>query len=229
MFCNFDEYEKKETKTGSNNNDNTKYANTNNNYDIISDDSVKTKTNEYKFTPKYKLSIRNNPMSGICFPEWISILHKRWYQIEWTVYWPWLIFITGILIMNSILGYIDHFAYGRQINSIQIHPRPVFISGHPRTGTTLLHSLLALDTNQFCYCSTFCAGFPSRFLWFRSIGKILFSGVIDGTRPMDNVKLNFDLPQEDELATNIMSGGISPYVIIFYETRNRIPTLLCIW
>ena len=28
---------------------------------------------------------------------------------------------------------------------------------------------------------------------------------------MDNVKLDFDLPQEDELATNVMSGGVSPY------------------
>ena len=27
----------------------------------------------------------------------------------------------------------------------------------------------------------------------------------------NNVKLDFDLPQEDELATNVMSGGVSPY------------------
>mmetsp|Transcript_18089 Transcript_18089/g.19610 ORF Transcript_18089/g.19610 Transcript_18089/m.19610 type:complete len:91 (+) Transcript_18089:236-508(+) len=33
---------------------------------------------------------------------------------------------------------------------------------------------------------------------------------------MDNVKLNFDLPQEDELASNIMSGGISPYMSLSF-------------
>jgi len=30
-----------------------------------------------------------------------------------------------------------------------INPRPVFVLGHPRTGTTLLHTLLALDTDRF--------------------------------------------------------------------------------
>ena len=173
--------------------------------------------NAYKFTPKYQHSIKNNPMCGICFPEWISILRKRRHQIEWTVYWPRLLFITVMSILNSIMGLMDYLVYGKQIKNSQIHPRPVFILGHPRTGTTLLHSLLALDIDQFCYCSTFCAGFPSCFLWFESIGKIIFNGVIDDTRPMDNVKLDFDLPQEDELATNVISGGnCSPYMPLFF-------------
>jgi hypothetical protein len=119
-------------------------------------------------------------------------------------------------ILNSIMGLLDHLIYGNQIETAEIHPSPVFILGHPRTGTTLVHSLLALDSEQFSYCSTFCAGFPSCFLWFESIGKILFSGVIDDTRPMDNVKLDFDLPQEDELATNVLSAGVSPYMPLFF-------------
>ena len=108
--------------------------------------------------------------------------------------------------------------YGSQIQDFDvatIRP-PVFILGHPRTGTTLLHSLLALDEHRFAICNTFCAGFPSCFLWFESIGKVLFKNVIDDTRPMDNVKLHFDLPQEDELATNVLSGGVSPYMPLFF-------------
>jgi hypothetical protein len=50
------------------------------------------------------------------------------------------------------------------------HQPPVFIIGHPRTGTTLMHSLLALDEERFCVCNTFAAGFPtgklSRYLIF---------------------------------------------------------------
>jgi hypothetical protein len=170
----------------------------------------------HTFTAKCQLSVKNNPMCGICFPQWISILRKRHHQIEWSAYWPRLLFISFMSILNSIMGLLDHLIYGRQIESVQINPRPVFILGHPRTGTTLLHSLLALDSEQFSYCSTFCAGFPSCFLWFESIGKILFRGVIDDTRPMDNVKLDFDLPQEDELATNVMSAGVSPYMPLFF-------------
>mmetsp|Transcript_5903 Transcript_5903/g.14658 ORF Transcript_5903/g.14658 Transcript_5903/m.14658 type:complete len:247 (-) Transcript_5903:37-777(-) len=37
---------------------------------------------------------------------------------------------------------------------------------------------------------------------------------MDRTRPMDNMSLDFDLPQEDEIATNVLSAGTSPYLQI---------------
>ena len=33
---------------------------------------------------------------------------------------------------------------------------------------------------------------------------------------MDNMKLGWDLPQEDELATQLLSGGCSPYIAICF-------------
>lgn len=94
---------------------------------------------------------------------------------------------------------------------------PVFVLGHPRTGTTLLHSLLALDSDRFAICNTFCAGFPHCFLWFENIGKTIFATVISPTRPMDNMRLHFDLPQEDELATCLLTGGFySPYMSLYF-------------
>jgi hypothetical protein len=167
------------------------------------------------FTPKWQHSTKNNPLCGICFPEWFKIMKQRHHQIEWTVYWPRLLVITLLSLLNSFLGLIESILYESKIQDTEIHPSPVFVLGHPRTGTTLLHSLLALDDAQFDVCTTFCAGFPSCFLWFESIGKIIFRGVIDDTRPMDNVRLDFDLPQEDELATNVLSAGISPYMPLF--------------
>ena len=83
---------------------------------------------------------------------------------------------------------------------------PVFILGHPRTGTTLLHSLLALDEERFAICDTFMVGFPHCFLWFEKAGKYLFADLLSSTRPMDNMQLHFDLPQEDELGTNLLGG-----------------------
>lgn len=168
------------------------------------------------FTPKFQKSTKNNPLCGICFPEWFSILKQRWHQIEWSVYWPRLLFVTIMSLLNSLLGWLDFLLYQTQIDNVRIHPRPVFILGHPRTGTTLLQSLLALDQDRFATCSTFCAGFPSSFLTIESIGKILFRGVMDDHRPMDNVPLGFDLPQEDEIATNVMSAGTSPYMPLFF-------------
>ena len=59
---------------------------------------------------------------------------------------------------------------------------------------TMLHNLLAKDTEQFGHCSTFCAGFPSSFLWFEPF-RHLFAGMVDATRPMDAMELSLDVPQ----------------------------------
>jgi omega-hydroxy-beta-dihydromenaquinone-9 sulfotransferase len=170
----------------------------------------------YKFTPKYQRATKNNPLCGICLPQWISILIQRHREIEWRTYWPRLLVITLLSCINTLLAIPEWFIYRRRIEGAVIQPRPVFILGHPRTGTTLLHSLLALDTDRFAICTTFCSGFPSCFLWFERFGKVLFSNVMDKTRPMDNVKLHFDLPQEDEIATNALSTGTSPYMALFF-------------
>lgn len=175
----------------------------------------------YDFVPKHERSTKNNPLCGICLPQWLEILYKRHRQIDWITYWPRLIVISLLACINSLLAVPEWLIYGRRIEQTKIDPRPVFVLGHPRTGTTLLHSLLALDTKQFAICTTFCSGFPSSLLWFERLGKTLFSGVIDDTRPMDNVKLHFDLPQEDELATNVLSAGTSAYMPIFFMKQER--------
>jgi hypothetical protein len=173
----------------------------------------------YKFKPKNQLSTKNNPLCGICLPQWLTILWKRKNDIEWTTYWPRLVVITLLSCLNSFLAIPEYFLYETQIQQTTINPRPVFILGHPRTGTTLLHSLLALDAERFAVCTTFCSGFPSCFLWFESLGKRLFANVMDDHRPMDNVKLHFDLPQEDELATTNLSAGVSPYMPLFFMNQ----------
>jgi LPS sulfotransferase NodH len=143
------------------------------------------------------------------------MLREHRSNIDFGTYWPRLLFLTVMSLVNSLLGAVERIRYGRRIEATSVRDDPVYILGHPRTGTTLLHSLLAVDEAQFTYCNTFCAGFPSSFLWFERLGKVLFAKVIDSHRPMDNVPLSFDLPQEDELATNVMSSGISPYMSIF--------------
>jgi omega-hydroxy-beta-dihydromenaquinone-9 sulfotransferase len=173
------------------------------------------------FQRKHNLSTKNNPLCGICLPQWIAILRQRSHEIEWTTYWPRLLVISLLACINSLLAIPEWILYNKRIRNATIKPLPVFVLGHPRTGTTLLHSILALDTERFAVCTTFCAGFPSCFLWFEHIGKKLFSSVIDDRRPMDNVPLHFDLPQEDELATNVLSGGISPYMPLFFMKQEQ--------
>ena len=124
-------------------------------------------------------------------------------------------------IFNTIVSIPDYFFHSKEIQKQEINSRPVFILGHPRTGTTHLHNLLSLDTKQFSYANTFQVGFPSSFLCFEKIGKSILAPILDKTRPMDNMKLSFDIPQEDELATNVLSSGCSPYMPIMLPKSEK--------
>lgn len=49
--------------------------------------------------------------------------------------------------------------YSRRVEQQQLHPEPVFILGHPRTGTTHLHNLMSRDPT-FAYANTYQCGTP---------------------------------------------------------------------
>ena len=149
-----------------------------------------------RFTPAQRWSFKNNAICGICLGQWLPLLWCFGVHVEWRAYWQRVAFVTVLAGLNSLLAAVEAVWHGRAIARQRIHPRPLFVLGHPRTGTTLLHSLLALD-DELGTCSTFCAGFPSSFLWFERF-KWLLSGMIDAKRPMDNVELSFDSPQERE-------------------------------
>ena len=76
---------------------------------------------------------------------------------------------------------------------------------------------MALDDGNFGYCSTFCVAFPSAFLWLEPF-KGLFAGVVSEKRPMDEMALDLDTPQEDELGVNVLSAGTSPYMPLTFMT-----------
>lgn len=147
-----------------------------------------------KFCEKHVYSLKNNPMCGVTLTQWIRIAGSMMRYID-LKYIPRAIFITFLSIVNTLLAIVEYFFYQSKINNVTLRDDPIFIVGHPRTGTTLLHNLLAMDERHFFFCTTFCAGFPSSFLWFETIGKRLFAGIIEKTRPMDSMPLHFDLPQ----------------------------------
>ena len=75
----------------------------------------------------------------------------------WAAVLPQVMFLSAMSIINSALALPDWMIYGRRISRQELHPEPVFILGHPRTGTTHLHNLLSLDP-AFAFCTTFHAG-----------------------------------------------------------------------
>lgn len=204
---------------------------------------IKSKDGQYIFgaEPHEILSscLKNNPTCGIMFVPFIKLLFEKRKSIDFHRYKHRIVALFFMGIFNSFLSMIEslYILYLRcfketrdliQRAEADDQP-PVFILGHPRTGTTLLHSLLALDEERFAICDTFMVGFPHCFLWFEKAGKFLFKGILSPTRPMDNMKLHFDLPQEDELGTNLLSGcTVSPYIsLMFMRDENEYRKYQC--
>ena len=194
---------------------------------------VKNKVNSglYMFDPEnpsiLRSSLKNNPLSGTTLYRFLRLLFLKKHSIDWWRYKHRIIALILMGVFNSFLSILEGFymmylmynpTTRKLINRAKkCSQAPVFVIGHPRTGTTLLHSLLALDKERFTFCDTFMAGFPHCFLFFERFGKFLFADILSETRPMDKMKLHFDLPQEDELATNLLSGFlVSPYTSISF-------------
>lgn len=76
---------------------------------------------------------------------------------------------------------------------------PLFIIGHWRSGTTHLHNLFSNDPQFGCLRGIHCFAARS-FLGSRRLIQILLRPHLPQHRPMDNVELGLDRPQEDEIA-----------------------------
>jgi len=90
------------------------------------------------------------------------------------------------------------------VEQAQVAP-PLFVLGHWRTGTTHLHNLLAQDAGQFAYANTYQVVNPHTFLCTEEVNTRRFASLVPTKRPMDNVALSFQTPQEDEFAPCLMS------------------------
>ena len=96
---------------------------------------------------------------------------------------------------------MEQVRYGRQVAQTQLDPRPLFILGFARSGTTHLHNLLQRDP-RYGTVSTFQAIVPTFFLIGRGWLKRQMAKAVPATRPMDNVRLSLDAPVEEEVAVS---------------------------
>lgn len=118
--------------------------------------------------------------------------------------------LSGACLANSLLHLAERLVWERRIRRVQLHPEPIFILGHWRSGTTLLHNLLACDP-QLAYVNCYQATFPGHFLLSERRLSRLLRRRLPAQRPMDNMPLAWDLPQEDEAALAVMTL-LSPYL-----------------
>jgi len=137
--------------------------------------------------------------------------------------WFRLLTMPGMGMYNSAMAGIEQLRFGKAIRETKIEKPPVFILGFWRSGTTLLHNLITSDP-QFTYPTMYQTVFPWHFLTTEGFGSRLTSWMVPDSRPMDNIKVNWASPQEDDVALCIMSM-LSPYTLLTFakdlETYRR--------
>lgn len=166
---------------------------------------------------KHRWSIGHNYLTGITFGKWMALLAQNGFRVS-PAYLHRAAFITAASLPNSGFAALEKLRFGRAVDQVQITRPPVFILGHWRSGTTLLHDLLACDQAQFQFANTYQVVNPLTFLTTENLMTRMFSWLVPPKRPMDNMALSFASPQEDEFAPLLMSL-CSVYLGISFPAR----------
>ncbi len=110
-----------------------------------------------------------------------------------------MLFLLQNGIWASLFRIREKQKYAMILRNHPVPDDPIFIIGHWRSGSTFLHQLMVMD-EQMTAPSVFQVSIPDSFLVSRKYYKPVMSKLMGTRRPMDNVKLGFDEPQEDEYA-----------------------------
>ena len=143
-------------------------------------------------------------MIGSYFHIWIKTLWKNRFDVS-LLRFHVLFVITLMTFMQYPLAIIENLLLRRKIKKIKIDKDPVFIVGHQRSGTTHLYRLMSKD-ETFLYTKLIDISYPLVFRYFRKIVTFITTTFMPEERPMDNMVLTIDEPEEYELAIASING-----------------------
>ncbi len=169
--------------------------------------------------------------------SWLRLLARHRLAVS-PRHWYVAAIVTYVSAWHSAVRQLQQAWLGDRPEHTPLVDDPVFIVGHWRTGTTLLHELLILD-ERHTYPNTYQCLCPQHFLISEWIFTRFFRWLLPSRRPMDNMPAGWDRPQEDEFAL-CMLGQPSPYQHIgfpnqppkdeaAYDLRSLPPRLLRSW
>ena len=129
-------------------------------------------------------------------------------------HWGRLAGILATSVATVPLRAAERLRYGRLVARTAIDHAPVFIQGFARSGTTHLHNLMGHDPD-LGYVSTLQALASPFFLTSRGWLKRTIAKRLPPTRPVDDVALALDLPQEEEVAVAALTHLSSAHLLTF--------------
>ncbi len=130
--------------------------------------------------------------------------------------------VTTFTPFNAALGLIQRLLFSRKLETAEMHGPPVFIVGHWRSGTTLLHELMVKD-ERLSSPSTYQCFAPHHFLISEWFFRRFCGWLLPGKRPIDNMATGWDRPQEDEFAL-LTLGLPSPYRRMAFPNNEPVDT-----
>ena len=115
-------------------------------------------------------------------------------------FWGKLARILAATVLAAPLRLAERLLYSRQVARVSIHPSPLFLLGFARSGTTHLQNLMTRDPG-YGYLTAFQMVLPTFSLVGRGwLQRLMEKGMGEQTRPMDEVRISMDAPQEEEVA-----------------------------
>jgi len=153
---------------------------------------------------------------GYDFFAWMSLLARNRFAVHPSL-WYVAGITTGVSFGHTVLRWLQHGQYGRRIAATRIDRPPIFIVGHWRTGTTMLHEWMILD-ERFTFPNTYQCLVPGHLLLTEKFFRRWMNWLLPDRRPMDNMEVGWGRPQEDEFALGLL-GAASPYADIHFPNR----------
>jgi len=127
------------------------------------------------------------------------------------------IFLSTLVVLIATPFHVwEKIVFQKKLKNFEFKKPPLFIVGHWRSGTTLLHNMLTKDPSA-AYMTTYQSVFPNNLCskWlFRTFMRIN----MPDKRPSDGVALNINFPQEDEFAFSNVQWNA--YYNFFYFPKN---------
>ena len=161
---------------------------------------------------KFKLHSLS-PLVGSTWSGFCYVLKRN--HIEQRHYFK--VALTSVLLfISSAFHCRDRIEFRKKVNKFVFKESPLFIIGHWRSGTTLLHNILTKDPASG-FVTTYHAVFPNN-LKSKWIFKNFMRLFMPSKRPGDQLKISVNLPQEDEYAMSNITHH-SYYHFFYFPSR----------
>ena len=154
--------------------------------------------------------------NGMIPSAWFPLLLRNRFHVSPSRV-PMSVILSATAISNWFLWVYQELIFARKIRRTEIEHDPIFIIGHWRSGTTLLHELLILDSRH-TYADTYECFAPNHFLVSGWLIRPTIGILLPSRRPIDNMSAGWDRPQEDEFALCNM-GIPSPYLSLIFPNH----------